>query len=1208
MTHARYTAEHAALVAASGLFDETLYAADNGDVAGAGINPFEHFMAFGGFEGRAPNAYFSIPDYVEGRPEIGWSGLNPLVYFLIYEPQDARPFRDFDPVWYRRTYPECTEAGQHPLGHYLHGGKDMGCLRHARDIAGPVPAMELRVVFAAPARSNCALFVTHAPEGRIKPHVPRYLDALRHAGLCVTAIVVADDLDTVERAKIAPHCDGLILRENGGYDFAAWAHAADHVDLSGTKLLFISNDSIVGPLEDGAFSTLVDRVRASSAELIGMTDNYELAYHFQSFLFAVKGAGVQRLRAFFAQVAQLHSKQQVIMTYEVRFHDHLKAQGTTTEVLFPAGEVQANRSVLHWRELVESGFPFVKMEALRREPRENWVNVFKTRNYPIEIVDESVRLANLAGGTMPAGGSRKSKGRRIGDSVKYGFYRVMEAATRPFSAKVSSRYAFRAERRRTRRGPSGELREIGLPLVHGSGCAAHDPSRPTILLVSHDASRSGAPILAWNLARTLRATHNVVSLCLSPGELAEAFREHATDTYMAAHLNVGPRAYDSAMRSLLTKHRVDLAIVNSVQCRGVLDTLDRCSVPSVFLVHEFASYIRGGMTYSSALSHATDTVFSSDLTMDSALGLEGVHKTPSMHILPQGKCEVPAQMVLRESRAGPEDSGAMGALLRPEPGGAARVVVMGAGRVEYRKGVDLFIETAARVAANPGMDHVHFVWFGDGYDPDTDLGYSGFLKDQIDRAGLQGRVRLEPPTAEIARAYDLADIFLLPSRLDPLPNVAIDAVCAGLPVLGFAQANGMAGLLDDAGLGDRCVAPYMDTHALADRVVRLAADPEALAALARETRSFAANRFSFPAYAERLCDLGERARKRRLSLSDDIASIAQSDLFDPAFFNPLLAADLTRADCASAYVRQVRTPWAARKPMPGFHPHVYCREAPRGFDDTEDAFAHYLRNGQPEGPWGLRVIRNSGSDTIPVVPGAALHIHAYYTDQLAECVVRLDRNEARPDLFVSVADTTGKSVAEKLLADYGGQVRAIKAFPNAGRDIGPFLTGFGDALCDGYDVVGHIHLKGSPHVENREIVTAWSDFVLDNMLGGDRGGPMLDRILGQFTSDDGLGIVYPDDPHIISWTRNKAAARALAARMGHDKLPDTFNFPVGTMFWIRSAALKPFVDLRLDWDSYPPEPVMIDGTMLHALERLFAVVPALRGWSTAVTHVAGVSR
>ena len=38
----------------------------------------------------------------------------------------------------------------------------------------------------------------------------------------------------------------------------------------------------------------------------------------------------------------------------------------------------------------------------------------------------------------------------------------------------------------------------------------------------------------------------------------------------------------------------------------------------------------------------------------------------------------------------------------------------------------------------------------------------------------------------------LADTLLLPSRLDPLPNVAVDALCEGLPVICFARTTGIA--------------------------------------------------------------------------------------------------------------------------------------------------------------------------------------------------------------------------------------------------------------------------------------------------------------------------------------------------------------------------------------------------------------------------------
>ena len=114
-----------------------------------------------------------------------------------------------------------------------------------------------------------------------------------------------------------------------------------------------------------------------------------------------------------------------------------------------------------------------------------------------------------------------------------------------------------------------------------------------------------------------------------------------------------------------------------------------------------------------------------------------------------------------------------------------------------------------------------------------------------------------------------------------------------------------------------------------------------------------------------------------------------------------------------------------------------------------------------------------------------------------------------------------------------------------------------------------MHVKRSLDLADTELVAAWTRFLYENLLGGDKGLAMVDQILAEFAEDQHLGIVFPDDPNIIGWTQNCRAAESLAQRMGYDSLPQSFNFPVGTMFWMRRAALKVFIDLNFDWTDYP---------------------------------------
>jgi len=133
--------------------------------------------------------------------------------------------------------------------------------------------------------------------------------------------------------------------------------------------------------------------------------------------------------------------------------------------------------------------------------------------------------------------------------------------------------------------------------------------------------------------------------------------------------------------------------------------------------------------------------------------------------------------------------------------------------------------------------------------------YSSYLQDQIERSGLGSKVQLLRETSEIAEAYAQADILLLPSRLVPFPNVAVEALCAGLPVVCSEKAAGTAAVLAELDLAEHCVAPYMDTGAMATLVVRLISDPELRSQISDKLKKATPDLFSFPNYIKRTAAL-----------------------------------------------------------------------------------------------------------------------------------------------------------------------------------------------------------------------------------------------------------------------------------------------------------------------------------------------------------------
>ncbi|SFJ47098.1 Glycosyl transferases group 1 [Caulobacter sp. UNC279MFTsu5.1] len=309
---------------------------------------------------------------------------------------------------------------------------------------------------------------------------------------------------------------------------------------------------------------------------------------------------------------------------------------------------------------------------------------------------------------------------------------------------------------------------------------------PTIVVCCHEASRTGAPLVGLNLVRELCSEFNVVAMLMRGGVLAELFSEFSIASVITGG---GPGEIEVAAERVARDFSPSCAVLNSMETTKFAAPLARFGIGLVSLIHEFAQYVQPIGTTASAICLSDRVIFPADLVRDSAL-LElrrlGFDLTPSnIRVRNQGRSIVP--LVQREEH----EVADVAQLIGSDTDGNRPFVVLGAGWVQMRKGLDLFIEAARVLKHDLGVD-CRFIWVGANYKPFEDMGLSVYLADQIIKSGLEDVVIMVEEQASLARFWDAADAFFMSSRLDPFPNVALDAIAEGMPVLCFKGGCGIA--------------------------------------------------------------------------------------------------------------------------------------------------------------------------------------------------------------------------------------------------------------------------------------------------------------------------------------------------------------------------------------------------------------------------------
>lgn len=171
--------------------------------------------------------------------------------------------------------------------------------------------------------------------------------------------------------------------------------------------------------------------------------------------------------------------------------------------------------------------------------------------------------------------------------------------------------------------------------------------------------------------------------------------------------------------------------------------------------------------------------------------------------------------------------------------GAGNVLVLSVGRLDRQKGCLYLVEAAAELLRRD--KRFFFAIAGEG-------GQRAELEAAIESAGISGSFRLLGWRGDTADLYHAADIFVLPSLWEGMPNALLEAAASGLPVVA-TEVEGSSEIVRDGQTG--LLVPPADAPALAAALERLASDGNLARSLAEAGRARVLEAHSMGAFLSR---------------------------------------------------------------------------------------------------------------------------------------------------------------------------------------------------------------------------------------------------------------------------------------------------------------------------------------------------------------------
>ncbi len=323
-----------------------------------------------------------------------------------------------------------------------------------------------------------------------------------------------------------------------------------------------------------------------------------------------------------------------------------------------------------------------------------------------------------------------------------------------------------------------------------------------ILFISHDASRTGAPIVLLHLIEWIKENTNYVCeiICLKGGELENEFERIATTHVLESTKKAGlsylfkklltkvlnvdfEKFITKKLVDIVKKYNPDLIYANTANTSKVIAEIGKVkSVPIILHLHELKSSMqRSGARES--LPHADP--FINKYIACSGLVEENIIK--NIGVLSSKVERIYAFVEPQQVKISKED-------IKAELGITMdTIIVAGVGSLHWRKGVDFFLFTARKVLLLNPEKKIVFVWLGGDLTSREAMLYNF----DIEAWGLTDKISLLGSKPNPWDYINAIDVLAMTSREDPFPLVCIEAAMLAKPIVCFDKNVGSAEFIDN---------------------------------------------------------------------------------------------------------------------------------------------------------------------------------------------------------------------------------------------------------------------------------------------------------------------------------------------------------------------------------------------------------------------------